>query len=59
MDVNTGWIGTTTTGYTTTDGGATWNPTEMGRAVNKIRVLKAGTGIRAYAIGVQLHRLDA
>ncbi|MBI1254369.1 MAG: hypothetical protein GC196_08515 [Hyphomonas sp.] len=59
VDVNTGWIGTTTTGYTTTDGGATWTPTEMGRAVNKIRVLKAGTGIRAYAIGVQLHRLDA
>jgi photosystem II stability/assembly factor-like uncharacterized protein len=59
VDPNTGWIGTGTTGFATTDGGATWTPAEMGRAVNKIRILRYGKSVRVYAIGVQLHRLDA
>jgi len=50
----TGWTGTTTTGFATTDGGASWSPTEMGRVVNKIRVLKSDGAIRAYAIGAGL-----
>lgn len=58
VDENRGWVGTSTTGFETRDGGATWAPVAMGQAVNKIRILKQGQGFRAFAIGVQLHRLD-
>jgi photosystem II stability/assembly factor-like uncharacterized protein len=58
VDAKTGWIGTSTTGFGTTDGGASWAPVEMGAAVNKIRVLKAGSETRVFAIGKELHRLD-
>jgi photosystem II stability/assembly factor-like uncharacterized protein len=53
-----GWVGTTTTGFETRDGGATWMPVAMGAAVNKIRILREGNRFRAFAIGVQVHRLD-
>lgn len=53
-----GWVGTSTTGFETRDGGATWAPVEMGRAVNKIRVLRTGRRLRAFAIGVGVSRLD-
>lgn len=58
VNENWGWVGTTTTGFETRDGGASWAPVAMGQAVNKIRVLRSGSGIRAYAIGVQVHRFD-
>ena len=58
VDEQRGWVGTTTTGFETRDGGQTWAPVAMGQAVNKIRVLRAGPGFRAFAIGVQVHRLD-
>jgi photosystem II stability/assembly factor-like uncharacterized protein len=58
VDENRGWVGASTTGFETRDGGASWTPVAMGQAVNKIRVLKQGEGFRAFAIGVQLHRLD-
>ena len=58
VDEQRGWVGTTTTGFETRDGGQTWSPVAMGQAVNKIRVLRAGQGFRAFAIGVQVHRLD-
>lgn len=52
-DRNTGWVGTTTTGFETRDGGATWNRVEMGKAVNKIRLLdRVG-----YAIGTEVWKL--
>jgi photosystem II stability/assembly factor-like uncharacterized protein len=54
-----GWIGASTGGFEICDGGSSWAPVEMGRAVNKIRVLRDGTRVRAFAIGVQVHRLDA
>ena len=47
-----------TTGFETRDGGLSWSPVAMGPAVNKIRVLRTEKGFRAFAIGVQLHRLD-
>jgi hypothetical protein len=50
-------VGTNKTGYETRDGGKTWAPVAMGRAVNKIRVLTTATGFVAYAIGVQVHKL--
>ncbi|MEQ1866791.1 MAG: hypothetical protein ABL996_19310 [Micropepsaceae bacterium] len=53
-----GWVGTTITGFETRDGGQNWLPVEMGRAVNKIRILKQGDRFRAFAIGAAVHRLD-
>jgi photosystem II stability/assembly factor-like uncharacterized protein len=52
-----GWVGTNTSGYETQDGGLTWAPVAMGRAVNKIRVLHTDRGFVAWAIGSQVHRL--
>lgn len=59
VDESWGWIGASTGGFETRDGGLNWTPIEMGRAVNKIRVLRDGPRVRAFAIGVQVHRLDA
>jgi photosystem II stability/assembly factor-like uncharacterized protein len=53
-----GWVGTTTGGFETRDGGASWTPIAMGIGVNKIRVLHTDRQIRAFAIGVQVHRFD-
>ncbi len=58
MDERTGWIGGTTTGVQTRDGGLTWTPVEMGKAVNKIRVVPKPTGTDVYAIGTELNRLQ-
>jgi photosystem II stability/assembly factor-like uncharacterized protein len=58
VDEDRGWVGTSTTGFETRDGGLSWSPVAMGPAVNKIRVLRTEKGFRAFAIGVQLHRLD-
>jgi photosystem II stability/assembly factor-like uncharacterized protein len=56
-----GWVGTTTRGYQTVDGGAHWTPVELGRAVNKIRVLRnpaSPAGFVAYAIGIDVYKFD-
>lgn len=39
VTADTGWVGTGKGGYHTSDGGKTWNFVEMGRAVNKIRIV--------------------
>jgi photosystem II stability/assembly factor-like uncharacterized protein len=55
-----GWVGTLKGGYHTTDGGATWTFVEMGRAVNKIRVIRDGdAGFVGFSIGSEVRRLDA
>jgi photosystem II stability/assembly factor-like uncharacterized protein len=54
-----GWIGTGPGGLQTRDGGRTWTPVELGQATNKIRIVPAPGGFVAYAIGVEVHRLDA
>jgi photosystem II stability/assembly factor-like uncharacterized protein len=58
VDERRGWVGTRERGYETRDGGATWTPVEFGRGVNKIRVVRTATGHRAFAIGVNVARLD-
>jgi hypothetical protein len=45
-------------GFQTLDGGKHWTPIELGRAVNKIRVLKTPNGFVACAIGVDVHKLE-
>jgi photosystem II stability/assembly factor-like uncharacterized protein len=52
---NEGWVGTTTSGFETRDGGRSWRRFDFGRAVNKIRVLPQDNGaFSAFAIGVEL-----
>jgi len=58
VDETWGWVGGSTTGFETRDGGETWVPIEMGRAVNKIRILHGGGHTRAFAIGAEVRRLD-
>ncbi|HEX8637922.1 MAG TPA: hypothetical protein VF692_07670, partial [Pyrinomonadaceae bacterium] len=58
VDEKRGWVGTTIGGYETVDGGKTWKPVEMGKAVNKIRLLKTETGFVGFAVGLDLYKLD-
>lgn len=54
-----GWVGAMKGGFFTTDGGKSWRPVDMGRAVNKIRLLHDTRGWVGYAIGVDVYKLDA
>lgn len=58
LDEQRGWVGTRDTGFETRDGGASWSPVAMGRAVNKVRIVREGARWSAFAIGVSVHRLD-
>jgi photosystem II stability/assembly factor-like uncharacterized protein len=58
VDAQRGWIGGSTTGVQTEDGGRTWTPVAMGQAVNKIRVLRDAGGVSVFAIGVEMHKLE-
>jgi photosystem II stability/assembly factor-like uncharacterized protein len=59
VDDNHGWVGDTKVGMQTSDGGATWQPANLGQYVNKIRILKLDKAFTAVAIGNGVHRLDA
>jgi photosystem II stability/assembly factor-like uncharacterized protein len=57
-DEKIGWVGTTTGGYQTIDGGATWvSVADMGRASNKVRIIRDGNGFVAYAIGLDVRKI--
>ncbi len=58
VDEKHGWVGCRPTGYETRDGGKSWAPIEIGRGVNKIRIQRTASGFRAFAIGVDVYRLD-
>ena len=59
IDENIGFIGTMKTGYKTTDGGKNWLPTDLGRACNKIRIMRKPDGeVYGYAIGVSVFKLQ-
>lgn len=54
-----GWVGGSTGGYETTDGGTSWHKVAMGLSTNKIRfVAGEGGSVAAFAIGEGLYRLD-
>jgi photosystem II stability/assembly factor-like uncharacterized protein len=53
-----GWVGGNLGGLETRDGGASWAPVEIGKAVNKIRFVGTGAERRVFAIGSEIHRLD-
>ncbi|HEY8950497.1 MAG TPA: hypothetical protein VIM56_16555 [Rhizomicrobium sp.] len=54
-----GWVGGSSGGFETRDGGKHWRPVEMGHKINKIRILPMPDGkFRAFAIGSEVYRLD-
>ncbi len=53
-----GWVGASSTGFQTNDGGRTWAPVEIGRPVNKIRIVREGRAYSVFAIGANVTRLD-
>jgi hypothetical protein len=55
-DELTGWVGTTTSGFATTDGGKNWQRVNLGRAVNKIRIVADGAHYVGYAIGLEVFK---
>lgn len=55
-DDNTGWVGSTTSGFATRDGGNSWQRVEMGKAVNKIRIVPDGPNYVGYAIGTDVYK---
>ena len=53
-----GWVGTTTSGFETRDGGASWVRTHFGRNVNRIRIVAHPEGgYVVYALGQDLYKL--
>jgi len=58
IDENNGFIGTMNTGYQTSNGGKDWTKIDLGKACNKIRIVKSPDGsIYGYAIGVNVYKL--
>ncbi len=58
VDERHGWVGAMPHGFETRDGGATWAPVEaMPKATNKIRIVRDGTSVDVWAIGVDVRKL--
>lgn len=58
-DADHGWVGGSTGGYETRDGGKTWTAVKMGASVNKIRLVsREDGGTTAFAIGQDIYRLE-
>jgi photosystem II stability/assembly factor-like uncharacterized protein len=58
IDENNGFIGTMNTGYQTNNGGKDWTKIDLGKACNKIRIVRSPDGsIYGYAIGVNVFKL--
>ena len=54
-----GWVGGSTGGYGTRDGGKSWFPAKMGLSTNKIRFVKRPEGgTTAFAIGQDITKLE-
>lgn len=53
-----GWVGTTGLGFETRDGGESWFRVDLGRSINRIRILESPHGGHVlYAIGQDLYKL--
>ncbi len=46
VDERRGWVGGSTGGYETRDGGRSWTSVDIGRAVNKLRIVRDALGKR-------------
>ena len=59
IDDERGWVGGSTGGFGTGDGGRTWLPQPMGLSTNKIRsVPRPDGGTAVFAIGKELYKLE-
>jgi photosystem II stability/assembly factor-like uncharacterized protein len=58
INENKGWVGTNKIGFETNDGGVTWTNVDIGKAVNKIRILKTLKKVVAYAIGSNIYKYE-
>jgi photosystem II stability/assembly factor-like uncharacterized protein len=59
LDEKHGFVGGSTGGYETSDGGQSWTAVGMGLSVNRMRfVTRADGGKTAYAIGQGIYKLD-
>ncbi len=65
VNAREGWVGTTTGGFETRDGGQSWARVDLGRFVNKIRIVPtpgsgpgAADGFAAYAIGADVFKYE-
>jgi photosystem II stability/assembly factor-like uncharacterized protein len=52
-----GWVGTMNGAFFTGDGGKTFTHLEMGKAVNKIRLLPGPNGLVGYSIGLDVYKM--
>jgi photosystem II stability/assembly factor-like uncharacterized protein len=57
LDESTGWIGAMPGGFQTTDGGKSWTPADLGKATNKIRLLKTPDGGAVGYAGLDVYKL--
>jgi photosystem II stability/assembly factor-like uncharacterized protein len=53
-----GWVGTTKGGFETRDGGLHWTHVDLGRNVNKVRILPDGSHFTAFAVGADVYKYD-
>jgi len=51
-----GWVGTNKGGFETRDGGQSWKKIQLGRHVNKIRILPQDQGFIGFAIGADVYK---
>lgn len=58
LDERHGWVGGIPGALETRDGGLSWSPTSLGKAINKFRVVRDSTGTVVFAIGKEVFRLD-
>lgn len=59
IDEKRGWVGGSSGGFETTDGGVSWTPSDMGLSVNKIRFVTMPSGKSgAFAIGASVYKLE-
>ncbi len=58
LDESTGWVGAMPHGFFSSDGGLTWDRSEFGNAVNKIRLVPGGQNTIGFAIGTDIHRIE-
>jgi photosystem II stability/assembly factor-like uncharacterized protein len=59
LDIRRGWVGGSSGGFETRDGGRHWHAVDMGTKVNKVRILRMPQNrIRVFAIGQGVYRLD-
>lgn len=58
INENIGWVGSIYTGYETRDGGKSWKKVDIGKAVNKIRIINSKNKFTCYAIGSNIYKLE-